>query len=110
MKTRRVELTAGGKSSAEGKIQLPTRLGPENSLTASLQKGKPPPHECPGYDTKQSDFETPVMLELWGMQSTPPLPSLLGPLLPVAVSPDKGSINGLNRTKPWFLEFTFFCI
>ena len=27
----------------------------------------PPPHECPGYDTKQSDGEVPAMLELWGM-------------------------------------------
>ena len=24
-----------------------------------------PPNECPGYDTKQSDGEVPVMLELW---------------------------------------------
>ena len=29
-----------------------------------------------GYDTKQSDGEVPVMLELWGMRSTPSLPSL----------------------------------
>ena len=28
-------------------------------------------NECPGYDTKRSDDETLVMLELWGMQSTP---------------------------------------
>ena len=32
------------------------------------------PNECPGYDTKQSDGEIPVMLELWGMRSTPSLP------------------------------------
>ena len=25
------------------------------------------PNECPRYDTKQSDDEAPVMLELWGM-------------------------------------------
>ena len=30
----------------------------------SLQSGKTSPHECPGYDTKQSDGEVPVMLEL----------------------------------------------
>ena len=36
--------------------------------------------ECPGYDTKQSDHEVPVMLGLWGMQSTPSLPLLPGPL------------------------------
>ena len=29
------------------------------------------PNECPEYDTKQSDGEDPVMLELWVMQSTP---------------------------------------
>ena len=32
------------------------------------------PNECPGNDTKQSDGEVPVMLELWGMQSTSSLP------------------------------------
>ena len=26
------------------------------------------------------------------------------------VAPDKGPIYGLNRTKPWFLEFTVFSI
>ena len=38
------------------------------------------------------------MLELWGMQSTPSLPSLPGPLWPGVVAPDKGPIYGLNRT------------
>ena len=47
------------------------------------------------------------MLKLWGMQSTS-LPSLPGPLWPGVVAPDKGPIYGLNRTKPWFLEFTVF--
>ena len=37
-----------------------------------------PPNECSEYDTKQSDGEVPVMLELWEMQSIPSLPSLLG--------------------------------
>ena len=35
-------------------------------------------NKCPGYDTKQSDGEVPVMLELWGMHSTPLLLSLPG--------------------------------
>ena len=40
-----------------------------------------PPHNVgPGYDTKQFDGETPVMLEIWEMQSTSSLPSLPGPL------------------------------
>ena len=30
----------------------------------------PPPNECPEYN-KQSDGETPVMLEIWKVQSTP---------------------------------------
>ena len=47
--------------------------------TAPLQRGKiHPPNECPRYDTKQSDGEVPVMLGLWGMQSTPSLPLLPG--------------------------------
>ena len=34
--------------------------GLKNIPTASLQRGKTPPNECPGYDTKQSDGEVPV--------------------------------------------------
>ena len=49
------------------------------------------------------------MLELWGMQSTPSLLSLPGPLLPGVIVPDKGPIYGLNRIKPWF-EFIGFGI
>ena len=41
------------------------------------------------YDAKQSDDEALVMLELWGMWSTPALPSLPGPLLIRMVTPDK---------------------
>ena len=39
-------------------------------------------NEYPGYDTKESDGEVPVMLEIWGMRSTsslPLLPDLLWP-------------------------------
>ena len=45
-----------------------------------------PTNECPGYDSKQSDGEVPVMLELWGMQNNPYLPSLPGPLWPSEVA------------------------
>ena len=45
-----------------------------------LCRGVRPPHECRGYDTKQSDGEVLVMQELWGMRSTPSLPLLTGPL------------------------------
>ena len=48
-----------------------------------------PPNGCPGHDTKQSDTEAPEMLELYGMQGTPSLPSLPGQLCPGVVSPDR---------------------
>ena len=48
-----------------------------------------------------------MMLELWGMWSTPLLPSLPGPLWLGMIAPDKGPISGLNRTKQW-LAFTIF--
>ena len=41
-----------------------------------------------GYDTKESDGEASVMLELWGMWSTLSLPSLQGPLCPEVVAHD----------------------
>ena len=40
-------------------------------------------------DTKQSDDEAPVMLELLGMQSTPSLSLLTGPMWPRVVVPDR---------------------
>ena len=49
----------------------------------------PPPPECSGYDTKQSDGKASVMLELWGMQRNPLLPLLPGPLWPRVVAPDR---------------------
>ena len=48
-----------------------------------------PYNECPWYDTKQSNCVVPVILELWGMLSTPSLPSLPGPLWPWVVAPDR---------------------
>ena len=41
------------------------------------------------YDTKQSDGEVPVILELLWMQSTSSLPSIPSPLLPGGVAPDR---------------------
>ena len=46
------------------------------------------PNECPENDTQESDDETSVMFEFWGMRSTPLLPSLPGPLYPGVVVPD----------------------
>ena len=38
----------------------PSQLGLQNTLTASLKRGKTPSpsNECPGYDAKQSDNES----------------------------------------------------
>ena len=53
-----------------------------------------PPNECPSYDTKQSDGEVPVMQGFWGMQITPSLPLLPGPLWPGVVVPDRALSMG----------------
>ena len=55
---------------------------------------RPLPNMCPGYVTKQSDGEVPVMMELWEMQNTPSLPSPLGPLWPGEVAPDRARSVG----------------
>ena len=68
---------------------LPTRQGLQNTLTAPVLRGKPPPKACPGYDTKQSDGEVPVMLRLWEMLSTPSLPLHTGPIGPGMITPDR---------------------
>ena len=47
-----------------------------------------------GYDTKQAEAVASVMLKLWGMQSTPSLPSLLGPLWPGVVAPERVLFKG----------------
>ena len=49
----------------------------------------PLPSKCPGYDTKQSDGEAPVVLELWEIWSTCSLSSLPGPLWPGVVVPHR---------------------
>ena len=61
-------------------VRLPSWLGLQNTLTASQQRAKISPNECPVYDAKQSDGEVPVMLELWGMWSTLLLSMLSDPL------------------------------
>ena len=63
--------------------------GALESTDSFSAKGQDSPSECLAYDTKQSDGEAPVMLELWGMRSTTSLPSLPGPLWSGVVAPDK---------------------
>ena len=55
------------------------------------------------YDTKQSDGEVPVMLELWVMQSTPSLPSLPGPLWSGVVAPDR--VLSMGQIEVWHLNW-----
>ena len=61
---------------------------------------RPSHNEGPGYDTKQSDCEVPIMLELWGIRSTPSLPSPQGPLWPRLVAQDRVLSVGQIELKP----------
>ena len=53
----------------------------------------------PRYDAKKSDGEVPVMLELWGMRSTPSLTSLPGPLWSGVVALDRALSIGKTELK-----------
>ena len=68
--------------------------GAEEYTDCFSAEGLDPPNECPGYDTKQSDGEVPAVLELWGIRSTPSLPSLPGPLWPGVVALDRALSMG----------------
>ena len=50
---------------------------------------RPPTNDFIGYDTKESDNEALVMLELWGMRGIPSLPSLRGQVRHVVEVPDR---------------------
>ena len=52
-------------------------------------ESKTPPIEYPDYDIKKSGGKVPGMPELWGMQSTPSLPSLPSSLGLGVVAPDR---------------------
>ena len=54
-----------------------------------LYRGVRPPQRVSWYDNRQSGGEVPVMLEFWGMESTPSLPWLQCPLWPGVVAPDR---------------------
>ena len=64
-------------------------------------------NECPRYDTKKSDGEVPVLLKLWGMRSTPSLPSLPGPLQAGVVTPDRFLSMGKIELKCGFESLLF---
>ena len=62
--------------------------------TTAEGRDPPPTNKCPRYDTKQSDGKVPVMVDLWGMRSTPSLPLLPGPIWPDVVAPDRAQSMG----------------
>ena len=68
---------------------LPRRLGLKIHRMYVCSGVRPLPNEYPVYDTKQYDWVVPEMLDFWGMQSTPSLPSLPGQLWPGVVAPDR---------------------
>ena len=79
------------------KTKYPVSLGcriDRQLLCREIRQPQPQPNECPGYDTKQSNGEDPVMLKLLRIQSTSLLPSLPGPLWPGVVAHYKGPIYG----------------
>ena len=51
-------------------------------------------NECSGYDTKRSDGEAPLMLEIWGIRNTSSLPLHPGPLWSRMVAPDRALSMG----------------
>ena len=80
-------------------------------------EGKDSPNECPVFDSKQLDGEVQVMLELWGMQSSPSLPLHPGKLwlgveAPVALCRRSArqtiplSVLARNQTKDFGLEIS----
>ena len=69
--------------------RCPSRLGLQNTPTASQQSGKTPPLSVQDMAYKHSNSESEVMLELWETRNTPSLPSLPGSLWPGMVASDR---------------------
>ena len=76
------------------KVYLAQSAGIVEYTDCTSAKVMIPANKCRGYDTKQSDCEIPVMMELWGMQGTSSLPLLPGTLLPRVVAPDRALSMG----------------
>ena len=64
-------------------------------------------NSCPGYDIKQSDSEASVMVELWGMWSSPSLPLLPAPLWPEVVAP--GRVLSMRQTELFVIWSVYLC-
>ena len=93
-----VPLKSNNNNNEKASSRKPAQSARVAKYTAARQNS---PNEYSGYDTKQSDGEAPVMLELWGMQSTPSLPSLPGPLCPRVVAPDR--VLSLYQRDPFII-------
>ena len=50
---------------------IPQSAGAVEYTNYIFAEGLDSPNKCPGYDTKQSDGEAPVMQELWEMRRFP---------------------------------------
>ena len=80
----------------------PSQLGRKNKLTAFLHRGKTSPTGVlDEYDIKQSDSGASVILNLWGMWSTPSLLLLPGSLWLGVVASDRV----LSIGQIWYLNY-----
>ena len=75
-------------------LQRCSRCIPQPPPLHLCREVRPPPNECPGYDTKRSDGEVSVMQGLWGIQSTSSLPLPPNLLWPCVVAPDRALSMG----------------
>ena len=96
-------------------IRMTESAGTVEYTNCISSDGYDSPNECPEYHTKQSNGEAWINLELWGMKSTPSLPSLPGLLWIGEVAPDRVLAMGLmelncNYAKLNWLKLTVFSI
>ena len=81
----------------EEKKDANKQLGLSNTPTALLQRSNTPlptHNECPDITINKSDGDVPVILEFWGMRSTPSLSSLPCPLWSGVVATDRVLLMG----------------
>ena len=67
---------------------------------------RPSPNECPAYDSRNFYGNSPVMLKLWGIRSTPSLPSLPGPLWPGVLAPDR--VLSMGQIEVFGIQIVYF--
>ena len=72
-----------------------------------LCRGVKLPQQMSWYDTKKSNGEAPVMLELWEMQSTPLSPLLQGSRWLGVVAPDR--VLSIGQTELFDIYTVYLC-